>query len=170
MIFCLLLRHYAPTVKYYDKLSHIHHFSNLPPPCKLESCELDSSSCRSMRTNVYFVRIAIAADETNIFICDQTLRLLALSCTSQCSPPPPPNTGTCAHDRCALQQLDLNVHVKHSDLTLLAYSYRTFQIQKHPLPITDSSQTTHTSLYPPVQAVPPPLFSPPFLCPGQRNP
>ena len=25
--------------------------------------------------------------------------------------------GTCAHDRRALQQLALNVHVKHSDLT-----------------------------------------------------
>ena len=25
--------------------------------------------------------------------------------------------GICAHDRCALQQLALNVHVKHSDLT-----------------------------------------------------
>ena len=25
--------------------------------------------------------------------------------------------STCAHDRCALQQLALNVHVKHSDLT-----------------------------------------------------
>ena len=26
--------------------------------------------------------------------------------------------GSCAHDRCALQQLALNVHVKHSDLNL----------------------------------------------------
>ena len=26
-------------------------------------------------------------------------------------------TGTCARDRCALQQLALNVHIKHSDLT-----------------------------------------------------
>ena len=25
--------------------------------------------------------------------------------------------GTCAHDRHALQQLALNVHIKHSDLT-----------------------------------------------------
>ena len=30
---------------------------------------------------------------------------------------PVPNRGTCAHDRRALQQLALNVHVKHSDLT-----------------------------------------------------
>ena len=27
------------------------------------------------------------------------------------------NAGTCARDRRALQQLALNVHVKHSDLT-----------------------------------------------------
>ena len=44
------------------------------------------------------------------------------------SPPPPPlfflsrkdeqpKAGTCAHDRRALQQHALNVHVKHSDLT-----------------------------------------------------
>ena len=36
-------------------------------------------------------------------------------------PPPPPHffpcPGTCARDRRALQQLTLNVHVKHSDLT-----------------------------------------------------
>ena len=29
----------------------------------------------------------------------------------------PAKASTCAHDRCALQQLALNVHVKHSDLT-----------------------------------------------------
>ena len=29
----------------------------------------------------------------------------------------PAKAGTCAHDRRALQQLALNVHVKHSDLT-----------------------------------------------------
>ena len=29
----------------------------------------------------------------------------------------PTKTGTCARDRRALQQLALNVHVKHSDLT-----------------------------------------------------
>ena len=29
----------------------------------------------------------------------------------------PAKTGTCVHDRRALQQLDLNVHVKYSDLT-----------------------------------------------------
>ena len=29
----------------------------------------------------------------------------------------PAKDGTCAHDRCALPQLALNVHVKHSDLT-----------------------------------------------------
>ena len=29
----------------------------------------------------------------------------------------PVKAGTCAHDRRALQQLALNVHVKHSDLT-----------------------------------------------------
>ena len=28
-----------------------------------------------------------------------------------------PKAGTCARDRRALQQLALNVHVKHSDLT-----------------------------------------------------
>ena len=74
--------------------------------------------------------IAIAVDETSIFICDQTLHLLAtsvglrlLSCISQ-SPfflfqtEEPAKAGTCAHDRCALQQLALNVHVKHSDLTV----------------------------------------------------
>ena len=44
-------------------------------------------------------------------------------------PPPPPffflswteepvKAGTCARDRRALQQLALNVHVKHTDLTL----------------------------------------------------
>ena len=62
--------------------------------------------------------------------------LLVLTCIHQCkrSPPPPPpppppylcflsrtqepaKSGTCARDRRALQQLVLNVHVKHSDLT-----------------------------------------------------
>ena len=32
--------------------------------------------------------------------------------------------GTCAHDRRALQQLDLNVHVKHSDLTVHQHMYK----------------------------------------------
>ena len=63
------------------------------------------------------------------------LGLLVLPCIRQCrrflSPPPllphpffflswtekPALAGTCAHDRHALQQLALNVHVKHSDLT-----------------------------------------------------
>ena len=31
----------------------------------------------------------------------------------------PAKAGTCAHDRRALQQLSLNVHIKHSDLTWL---------------------------------------------------
>ena len=39
-------------------------------------------------------------------------RYTALSSTEQ-----PAKAGTCAHDRRALQQLVLNVHVKHSDLT-----------------------------------------------------
>ena len=56
--------------------------------------------------------------------------LLILPCTSQCRrsapllPPfflsqteEPANAGTCARDRGALQQLALNVHAKHSDLT-----------------------------------------------------
>ena len=30
---------------------------------------------------------------------------------------PVPDRGTCAHDRRALQQIAVNVHVKHSDLT-----------------------------------------------------
>ena len=77
--------------------------------------------------------IAIAADETSIFICDQTLRLLPTSVglrvllylPVQAVPlfflfrtEEPAKAGTCARDRCALQQLALNVHVKHSDLTL----------------------------------------------------
>ena len=33
----------------------------------------------------------------------------------------------------------------------------------HPPPVTDSGRTAHTPLYPPVQAVPPPLFPPPFF-------
>ena len=65
------------------------------------------------------------------------VRLPVLSCTRQCrwspltpspltpSPPffslsrtkEPAKVGTCAHERRALQQLALNVHVKHSDLT-----------------------------------------------------
>ena len=58
--------------------------------------------------------------------------LLVLPCTRQCRRSPhyslspffflsrteePTKAGTCAHDRRALQQLALNVHVKHSDLT-----------------------------------------------------
>ena len=54
------------------------------------------------------------------------VRLLVLPCTLTPSPLPifslsqtdePEKSGTCAPDRCALQQLALNVHVKHSDLT-----------------------------------------------------
>ena len=47
--------------------------------------------------------------------------LLVLPCTRQCRRPPPPpllpaKAGACARDRRALQQLALNVHVKHFDL------------------------------------------------------
>ena len=76
--------------------------------------------------------IAIAADETNIFICDQTLYLLQTSVRlivpSSAGIPPSfffllwtkelAKASTCVHDRCALQQLVLNMRVKHSDLTL----------------------------------------------------
>ena len=36
---------------------------------------------------------------------------------SQSQTEEPAKVGTCVHDRRALQQLALNVHVKHSDLT-----------------------------------------------------
>ena len=61
------------------------------------------------------------------------VRLLVLPCTCQCRRFPPPllpppflslsrteepvKAGACAHDRCALHKLALNVHVKHFDLT-----------------------------------------------------
>ena len=59
------------------------------------------------------------------------VRLLVLPCTHQCRRSPltpstpfflfrieePTKARTCARDRRALQQLTLNVHVKHSDLT-----------------------------------------------------
>ena len=35
----------------------------------------------------------------------------------RCKVPVPAKAGTCARDRRALQQLAMNVHVKHSDLT-----------------------------------------------------
>ena len=39
--------------------------------------------------------------------------------------------GTCARDRRALQQLDLNVHIKHSDLTCM----RIYQCFERLIPI-----------------------------------
>ena len=54
------------------------------------------------------------------------------------SPPPlffplyrteqPVKAGTCARDRRALQQLALNVHVKHSELTFRVSCYSTFVV------------------------------------------
>ena len=41
----------------------------------------------------------------------------------------PAKVGTCARDRRALQQLALNVHVKHSDLTCGHFSSRAFMIK-----------------------------------------
>ena len=61
-------------------------------------------------------RIAIVADETNLFICDQTLRLLPtlvglLVPASAGGTPLFFCSSNCAHDRCALQQLALNVQL-----------------------------------------------------------
>ena len=70
------------------------------------------------------------APETTLHLLPIPVGLLVLPCAGD---PPPPFShspffflsrteeaakgGTCAHDRRALQQLALNVHVKHSDLT-----------------------------------------------------
>ena len=89
----------------------------------------------AMRT--YFSFGLILRDIPNSITPQNTLRLLpipvglfVLPCTRQCrrfplTPSPfflsrteePAKAGTCARDRRALQQLALNVHVKHSDLT-----------------------------------------------------
>ena len=72
-----------------------------------------------MRT--YFSFGLILRDIPNSITPQTTLRLLpipvgllVLPCTHQCRRSP---SATCARDRRALQQLALNVHVKHSDLT-----------------------------------------------------
>ena len=49
----------------------------------------------------------------------------------------PVKTSTCAHDRCALQQLALNVYVKHSDQIISVFRLST---------TTRSSQCSTTGL------------------------
>ena len=86
----------------------------------------------------YFSFGLILWDIPNSITPQTTLRLLPIlvglllhPCTHQCRQSPllpllfpplfrtdePVKAGTCAHDRRALQQLALNVHVKHSELT-----------------------------------------------------
>ena len=97
------------------------------------SCELDSSSRQRMRTDVYYVQYSDSSWWNQYFhlwpnpppatdigrtVCTllylpvQAVPLFSLFRTEE-----PAKSSTCARDRCALQQLALNVHVKHSDLT-----------------------------------------------------
>ena len=76
--------------------SKFHNTSNHPPPA--------TDSCRTAHTPLYLsVQAVPHYFPPPIFF----------SCPGQ----EPTKAGTCARDRRALQQLALNVHVKHSDLT-----------------------------------------------------
>ena len=75
-----------------------------------------------MRT--YFSFGLILRDIPNSITPQNTLRLLPIAVQAVSLPTLlPPSLfscpGTCARDRRAVQQLTLNVHVKHFDLTLL---------------------------------------------------
>ena len=76
-------------------------------------------------TVINFFLLSVLLNKTFPSLCKRCSRHLVMCITSDhiraamplWSWTEPAKTGTCARDRRALQQLALNVHVKHSDLT-----------------------------------------------------
>ena len=96
-----------------------------------------------MRT--YFSFGLILRDIPNSITPQTTLRLLPIRSNCSLVQATPPSPGTCSRDRCVLQQLALNVHVKHTlkNLSpLLAFSdaYR-YESPVPTSPLADNSAT-----------------------------